>query len=507
MASNRITGTNSGIDVDAVVKASLTTEQNKIDKAYQQQKIYEYQQEQLKEIVKECTSFYDKYLDILSNDSMLKSSAYESVSFTSSNNNVTAKGFAGADAAEYSVNITKLASKATTTLRENDFDKIINSDKKNGVLSVQFDNNGTKVEANIDVVIGEDKKVDLAATASKLSDELKAKGINVTAKYSEISGGIVLESAETGASQKFSIAIEDGTTKDFDSTKASYKEHSGNDVEGKITKNNVEYTIKSSSNTFTVDNIQFTLNKEGETVLTGKNDSSKLKENIVNFINDYNTLIQKINDKLLEKRDTDYMPLTDAQKEEMKEDEIKKWEEKAQTGLLKNDSDLQRIQSALKSTMRTLMSDSGLNLEAIGIKPVDNYGSKNGTFTIDESKLSAAIENNAEGVKDLFIKAADSKADKNKNGGILTQLQSVLKSEIKLSTSSLSKRIGFSGTSTEKNNTLTTYISKQKKLITELKEKYTTKETALYKKYSSLETMLEKLNAQSNSLYSMLNIG
>ena len=39
--TNRITGTNSGIDVDAVVKASLTTEQNKIDKAYQQQKVYE----------------------------------------------------------------------------------------------------------------------------------------------------------------------------------------------------------------------------------------------------------------------------------------------------------------------------------------------------------------------------------------------------------------------------------------------------------------------------------
>lgn len=66
--TNRITGTNSGIDVDAVVKASLTTEQNKIDKAYQQQKVYEYQQEQLRKIVDQCTDFYDKYLDILSRD-------------------------------------------------------------------------------------------------------------------------------------------------------------------------------------------------------------------------------------------------------------------------------------------------------------------------------------------------------------------------------------------------------------------------------------------------------
>ena len=113
---NRITGTNSGIDVDTVVKQSLTTEQNKIDKAYQQQKIYEAQQEQLKAIVKQATDFYDKYLDILSGDSLLKSSAYESVSFKSSDDSVTAKGFAGADAGTYNVTVNSVASKASTVL-------------------------------------------------------------------------------------------------------------------------------------------------------------------------------------------------------------------------------------------------------------------------------------------------------------------------------------------------------------------------------------------------------
>ena len=71
----------------------------------------------------------------------------------------------------------------------------------------------------------------------------------------------------------------------------------------------------------------------------------------------------------------------------------------------------------------------------------------------------------------------------------------------------MSKRIGFAGTSTENNNTMKRNIEAQKKIVSELKEKYTTKETALYNKYSALEVMLEKLNAQSNSLYSMLNIG
>ena len=484
--TNRITGTNSGIDVDAVVKASLTTEQNKIDKAYQQQKVYEYQQEQLRKIVDQCTDFYDKYLDILSSDSLMKSSAYESVSFTGDNNNVTAKGYAGADIGEYKVNVTQLASKAkgviTSTLKEGDKISVKISDKD----AVEFE-----------VVTKEDgsNEVDLAETAKQLNSKLSEAGLNVTAKYSELSGGIVLESSSTGDKQTFELKINNVDQTVID----------GKDAVFEITKEGVTspVTMKSQTNTLVVDNIEFTANKVGETTLTGKNDGTKLKDTIVNFVNDYNKLITTINEKVLESRDKNYMPLTEAQKADMTESEIKKWEEKAQTGLLKNDNDLVRIQSALKESMRTFMSGSGLNLEAIGIKPVDNYGSKNGTFTIDEDKLTKAIENNAEGVKDLFMKSASS-GDK---GGVLTQLQSVLKSETKSSSSALSKRIGFVGTSTENSNTLKLNISKQKTLISELQDKYSDKETALYKKYSALETMLEKLNSQSNSLYAMLNIG
>ena len=491
---NRITGTNSGIDVEEVVKASLLTEQSRIDSAYQQQKIYEYQQQQLKDIVNESVAFYDKYLDILGSNSLMKSSAYESISFTGDNNNVTAKGFAGADATEYKVTVTEVAQKATTVLNEEYFNT-----KSKDILSVKVDDK----EANIAVVIDEKGNVDLSATAKALNEELNSKGMNITAKYSEISGGIVLEAKSTGENVYFGVAPADGELEDFDSNNINYDNHKGKDALITIEKDGgVPYTKKSSTNTVVIDNIEFTVNKVGETTLTGKNDSTKLKDTIVSFINDYNKLIENINTKLSEKRDRDYMPLTEDQKAEMTESEIEKWEAKAQTGLLRSDSDLQRIQSALKQTMRTFMSSSGLNLEAIGITPVNNYGVKNGTFTIDEDKLPKAIEENAEGVKELFTKSASG----NDKGGILTQMQATLKSEVKSSSSALSKRIGFSGSSTENNNTLSNYITKQKKLVSELQQKYTDKETALYNKYSALEVMLEKLNAQSNSLYSMLNI-
>lgn len=672
--TNRITGTNSGIDVDTVVKQSLSTQQNKIDKAYQQQKVYEYQQTQLKEIVQQAQDFYDKYLDLLSGDSLLKDSAYESVKFTSTDINgnkstaVTAKGYAGADVTNYEVTVTQLATKASTKVISDD---LIDSDGnlKNKQISIEMDGKTVSVDIILD---SSGKDVDMTATAKALNTALKSEGINITAKYSEFSQGIMIESGEMGENVSFKIST---------STDAVI----GQNAKGSIKKGNEIYTIDKPSNTFSVDNIQFTLNaitadpvkssnhltalesgandtittvekdsiktivkngsktttkiydeisvsktdngnlivtgnltetdkdvtvekntaddgketvkitktlsdgtvvetisvteggtttttttatndafnhldvndksakttiisndgktttvqengitttthtqKDGSIIkttqeeggipvteissgaitLSGETDISNLKDTIVSFISDYNKLMESINDKLWETRDKDYMPLTEEQKKEMSESEIESWEKKASTGLLRNDSDLRRIQSAMKSTMSSMMSSTGLTLESIGIEPVDNYTTKNGTFKIDEDKLSKALQNNAEEVKDLFTRSVTK--DENGNvidkGGVLTQLQSVLNSEFKSSSSSLSKRIGFDGTSTASSNTLSKNITKQKKLVEQLQEKYTTKETALYKKYSNLEVMLEKLNAQTNSLYSMLGI-
>lgn len=698
--TNRITGTNSGIDVDTVVKQSLTNEQSKIDKAYQQQKVYEYQQAQLKEIVNDVSKFYDKYLDILSGDSLLKGTAFETASFTTTDltgatsTAVTAKGFAGADVTDYKVIVTQLASKATSNT--------LTSNNLSVGKTIKIETESGEVEFTVSSKKDGSDEVDLEKTAKELNSKLKSAGINVTAKYSQFTGGITLESGEMGESASFTYQIDTG-----EKITAT-----GKDAKATITKGDDSIDISSKSNIVTVDNVQFTFNavtsvdsndssdlehlkytdttnnkvtiskddvttiregstvkttkaysdtisvninnitgtdeitvsghltalsKDGNTVsedgnkitskdgkttttttknedgttiiktvkeyedgtvvtteltqkdgekdqikstatigtgdgklthlkgddksavvsitskdgekntiiqngittttekqadgtikktvtdgsvsntstfgkvnLSGKTDISGLKDTIVGFVNDYNKVMETINEKLWETRDKDYMPLTEDQKKEMSESEIEAWEKKSQTGLLRNDSDLRRIQSAMKSAMSSMMSSTGLTLESIGIEPVDNYTTKNGMYKIDEDKLTKALQNNSEDVKDLFTRSAGTEKDSNGNiidkGGVLTQLQSVLKNEFKASTSSLSKRIGFDGTSTENSNTLSKNITKQKSLITQLKEKYSNKETALYKKYSNLEVMLEKLNSQSNSLYAMLGI-
>lgn len=701
----RITGMNSGLDVDALVKASMTAYQNKIDRETQNQKILEYQQEQYKKIMKDSSDFYDKYFDILKTGNLFSTSTYQSVAFKSGDDTkVTAKGFAGADVSDYKVAVTQLASKATATFNKSDLTGI---DKTK--VFVKF---GSK-EASVDIIKA-DGEIDMSATAKKLNEELNKQGINVSAKYSEFSDSIILESGTIGESSKFNAVAASDSSNLSDSSNT----YSGTNAKGIITKGTEIYNIDSKSNVITVDNVQFTLkapsisasenlthlnegdsgtttktttitttasddgkttttttSKNGianlapltegdsgttttkvitngtktttiasdgttttvladgttstehltegqngattkitttlsdgttttkittvssdgattdirtvttsgdgntttittssngvinlqdgdsgtntttktiktitdgtttteitadgtttirkttnptigkvtetiengtETItnsysavsLSGSTDVTGMKDKIVSFINDYNTLLSSINTKIYEVRDRDYRPLTDEQKEAMTDEQIEKWEKKAQTGLLRKDSDLERIASAMKSAMSSLVSGSGLYLEKIGIKPVKDYAEKNGMYTIDESKLTQALEENAGNIKDLFTRAASDTDTKDK-GGILTQLKAVINDEFKKSTSILSKKVGLDGTSTQYDNTLSKSISEKKQLVKQLNYKLSYRENALYNKYSALEKALQSLNSQQSSLTSMLGM-
>lgn len=485
--TTRITGMNSGLDIDSLVKASMKPYRARVDKEVQNQKVLEYQQEQYKQIMSDASSFYDKYFDILKSGNMMSTATYNTVSFKSGDDTkVTAQGFAGADTSGYKVSVTELASKASVAIKTTDL-------TNGNTLSVDM---GTGKTASVTV-----DTADMNKTISLLNADLQAKGINAVAKYTDFNGGgIVIESSALGLNQTVNVQ----------KNGVAFASDSGTDLAGTITKDGgATYSLKGTSNTVTVDNVQFTLKGKiavgSEVSLTGTTDVTALKDKIVGFVNDYNNLLKEINTKLYETRNKDYMPLTDEQKSEMTESQITAWEKKAQTGLLRKDSDLERIAREMKSAMSSVMSGSGLHLEKIGISPVKDYADKNGMLTVNESKLTAALQDNAANVKDLLTRAANTTTgDK---GGVITQLAAVVKSEFKTSTSSLSKKAGLDGTTTQYDNTLYKSIAEKKKLINKLNSSLADKENALYKQYSALETALEKLNSQQSSLTSMLGQG
>ena len=172
--------------------------------------------------------------------------------------------------------------------------------------------------------------------------------------------------------------------------------------------------------------------------------STRLPEQIKSFISDYNELLSKINKKLSEEYDSNYPPLTEDQKRDMSDEDIKLWTEKAKTGLLRNDLYLTSIANQLKSIFYTpvagLSSEGGSigTLADIGISTT-KYSDK-GKLTVDEKKLREALQTNPDKVISLFTQkstvsyslyAPQEQQNKRFNqSGVLDRLSDILKTNL-----------------------------------------------------------------------------
>lgn len=503
---SRITGLATGLDVDAVVQETMQAYRTQIDTVGQEKALVELQQTMYREVITECRDFYNKYFDLGKSDSLLLGKNWATTNFTSSNTSVvTAEAIGTAEVDNYDVKVTQLATQAKHTIKESDLNNL-NYIK---ITAKDKDGNDKEVTISLSTANSTDEKVSL------INEELKKAGINgVTAKFSGFSKGIVISTTETGRGEKFIIKTKDNNNPE------RKVDVNGTDCIAYLTNSKGEtYRHEGSSNSITLDGVKFTFSNTNATessgnndvnqvnvisqaTLTGKTDTSAIKDKIVHFVNDYNKLIVKLNTLTSEKRNRDYMPLTDAQKKEMSEKEIELWEAKVKQGQLSKDSDLTRICNNMKKAMSTLVSGVSSNLEKIGIKPVADYsGNNNGTFSIDEDKLNSALENNIEDVKNIFISNGSTISQK----GIVYRLKDILDNETQKSSSSLLQKAGIEGSATASNNTLSRKITAYEKRIKELESNFARREQALYSKYATLETMMNNLNAQMSSLSSMFS--
>ena len=488
----RITGLATGLDVDSVVQETMQAYQTKIDTVDQQKKLVELQQEMYREVITECRDFYDKYFDMTKSDSLLLQKNWVSNSFESSNESVaTVTGGPKAQLDNYSINVKQLAQPAKEKITEAEFDNLKN-------LKISVD--GKDVEVDFTNIDTKDKSESQIRTEKikAINEALTKCGIaTITAKYSEFSGGITISSNTTGQTQKFGISYTSN------SGATTTKNVVGQNAQVEITNGAGEtHVYKGESNTVSLDGVNFKFSSVGTTQVTGKSDAKDIKDKLVKFVNDYNTLMEKLNTLINEKRDSDYMPLTDAQKEDMTEKQIELWEKKVKEGQLSKDNDLTRIRNAMKTAMSTLVSSSESSLKAIGITPLADYnGNKNGTYTIDEDKLSSALENNIEDVMKVFISTGDTDSEK----GVLQRLKSIFDKETQTSSALLLKKAGMEGSATSSNNTLSKKIAKYEEKITRMQTIFASKQQALYSKYARLETLMNNLNSQSSSLASMFS--
>lgn len=181
---------------------------------------------------------------------------------------------------------------------------------------------------------------------------------------------------------------------------------------------NAKFTINGldterHTNNFQIDGVTFQLKQTFDAIeenispvsINVTNDSEAVFENIKEFVETYNTLIDEINKKVNEPFHRDYSPLTDEERESLTEKQQEDWEEMARSGLLRRDSILQSLLSTMRTDFYSPVNNDAAGsinqLAQIGITTTNNY-MEGGKLEINEAKLKEAIESDPSGVENLF---------------------------------------------------------------------------------------------------------
>lgn len=406
--------------------------------------------------------------------------------------------------------------------------------------SDEKDSNGNtvthKVEFTYDQIFGDNKTLNDLATAFSNS------GANIQGGYDTVNDSFSLYNKTSGVDNKIGLkatnetskellnklhlAIYDGQKNTLGSAITFETDKMNADAVGTNAKATIDgKTYESSTNKLNVANVIYnfngvsTKNADGTyqaSTISVSQDTDKIVDNVKKFVETYNSLIDSLNTKYREEKNTDYKPLTKKQEGEMTESQIDKWNEKAKSGLLYHDNNIYSIISDMRESLYTkvdavdtVLTDSKGNkysynsMSSIGITSSTNQGH----ITLDEEKLKKALTEDPDCVYQLFASDQDStyvagSTNKNQadtytsksdylNTGIANRLYNSM-------TTNISKLESYAGTSKETDDE--SYLGK---LITNMNTKMTSFQTLmksyekkLYEKYDAMEVALSKLGAQ-----------
>lgn len=264
--------------------------------------------------------------------------------------------------------------------------------------------------------------------------------------------------------------------------------------------------IPSTTNSFTYNGVDFEVNAESADPIkiTVSTDPDDVVEKIKNFIEEYNTLVEAVQTMLTESPVAGYEPLTDEQRAELTEDQIKQWETEAKKGLLRNDPTVSRIMTQMRNALYTKVSAAGLALYDIGITTETFSTSSSYTFSgklqmdeTGEKRLRNALEQNPDAVRVLF---SDSKE------GLATQLDNIINDAVRISSTNPGSLVNLAGSDSvtgDNTSSLSRQIDSIDKQIATLKTRLENEYDRYWRQFTALETAISKIDAQSGYLSSM----
>lgn len=274
----------------------------------------------------------------------------------------------------------------------------------------------------------------------------------------------------------------------------------GQDAE--IVLNGVKYT--SHSNSLSVNGMTITAMEETdkEITISTSADTDGVFDMIKGLFTEYNALINEMDSLYNAESSSGYEPLTAEEKEALSDDEVEEWEKKIKDAVLRRDSTLNTVASAMKSVMLKGVNVNGkqMYLSDFGIETQSYYKAKDNernAFHIlgdKDDPLSWAQDEGKDDLRSMIAKDPDTVIS------FFTGLTTNMHDE-------LFKKMS----ATKMSSALTVYNDKQMKIeyddYTDKIKKEEDKLNALmdkwYAKFSAMETALAKLESKNNSLASM----
>lgn len=565
MGANGIYGlSGSGLDIESLVKMGMMNKQNQYDKMYQNEMKQEWLKEAYVEVYDSMKTFKANMTDFKMQSNM---SAMKATTTNEDVVSVTANGAAAA--MSHKVSVSQVASNAyimtgmdgsspaeitfanssnpgKNYLMDVMYSDVQTTDNGDGTYSYKLNGSSTSVNGSDvaikltlkdssasnarthEVTLTYDDIIQDKKTLSDLASAINKSEANIQAGFDTANGSFSMYNKTSGEKNIINITAGNDDTATLlnnlhlasynaqDNTLGAALSFTNNGTAVEAAKGtNAQATIDGKtynleSNKITVAGVTYNFNNVSEagktTTVNVSQDTDKIVDNVKKFVDMYNTLLDSLNDKLSQEKYSDYKPLTKEQEAEMSEEQIKKWNEKAKSGLLYHNNEVRSLVSDMREAIYTPVDavDSKYNsLSAIGITTTTIKGH----VTLDEEKLRKALTEDPDCVYQLFASDQDSsyiagstntnkltayeKKDDYKNTGIANRLYNAM-------TENMSIFEDYAGTSkaTDDQSYLGRLITNMQTRMTSFQTLMKSYENKLYDKYDAMEVALSKLGAQ-----------
>jgi flagellar hook-associated protein 2 len=266
--------------------------------------------------------------------------------------------------------------------------------------------------------------------------------------------------------------------------------------------------FENSTNVFEINGLTLTALNEtapGETVtVTTEQDTEGIYDMVKNFLKEYNAVINEM-DKLYNAESAKgYDPLLSEEKEAMSESEVKEWEDKIKSAILRKDESLSGISSAMKQAMSAGYSVNGktMYLFDFGINNLSYFSApdnEKNAFHIDGDPDDENTSGNVDKLKSAIANDPDSVIS------FFTQLAQGLYSKMSDQSKSVEGMRSFGKFYDDKRmkKEYDDYTTK----ITDLEKKLNAYEDSWYKKFGAMESAMAKMQSNANAVAALLGGG